>query len=160
LFVTPVNPGHFVRSTFISEAGCRSGGENVANYRFVVRSTSRRGKSARPFRFKYLQTGQFQVVRQRWNEANWHLDADALVMPNGHRVPLKDILQWQLDKVDGRHDFTGQWPGWRVRQQWLIAPGGTIRRGRIAEHVLRHVMQMSEWEQAEMSRRQLRLFQQ
>ena len=98
-------------------------------------------------------------MRGRWNEANWHLDADALVMPNGHRVPLKDILQWQLDKVDGRHDFTGQWPGWRVRQQWLIAPGGTIRRGRIAEHVLRHVMQMSEWEQAEMSRRQLRLFQ-
>jgi hypothetical protein len=97
-------------------------------------------------------------MRGRWNEAKWRLDADALVMPNGRRTPLKDILQWQLDKVDGRYDFTGQWSGWRVRQQWLIAPGGTIRRSRIAEHVLRHVMQMSDWEQAEMSRRQLRLF--
>jgi hypothetical protein len=60
--------------------------------------------------------------------------------------------------VEGRHDLSGKWPGWRVRQQWLIAPGGSIRRGRIAEHVLRHVMQMSEIEQKELSRRQLALF--
>jgi hypothetical protein len=67
------------------------------------------------------------------------------VLPNGRRIWLKDVLQWQADRVDGRHDFTGKWPGWRVRQQWLIAPGGAIRRGRISEHVRHHVMQMNEW---------------
>jgi hypothetical protein len=97
-------------------------------------------------------------MRGLWSETNWRLDHDALVLPTGRRIRLKDILQWQADRVNGRHDFTGKWPGWRVRQQWLIAPGGTIRRGRIAEHVLRHIVQMNEWELAEISRRQLPLF--
>lgn len=33
-----------------------------------------------------------------------------------------------------------------------------MRRGRIAQHVLRHLTQMSEWEQQDVSRRQLALF--
>jgi hypothetical protein len=97
-------------------------------------------------------------MRGFWSETNWRLDDDALLMPNGQRIALKHILQWRADQVEGRHDLSGKWPGWRVRQQWLIAPGGSIRRGRIAEHVLRHVMQMSEIEQKELSRRQLALF--
>lgn len=93
-----MNPGHFVRSTFISEAGCRLGGENVANYRFVVRSTSRRGKSARPFRFKYLQTGQFQVVRHAMSKDDELFKDDELPpqnqrnrLPAPNKVPPKSI---------------------------------------------------------------------
>ncbi|MGB5853108.1 MAG: hypothetical protein WBG85_12525 [Rhodanobacter sp.] len=93
-----------------------------------------------------------------WSPKNWRLDDDALLLPSGQRIALRHIRQWQADRIAGSYDLTGKWPGWRVRQQWLIAPGGTIKRGRIAQHVLRQLMQFSEWEQQETSRRQLALF--
>jgi hypothetical protein len=61
----------------------------------------------------------------------------------------------------GRYDLTGKWPGWpgrRVWQQYLIAPGGTMRHGCIAEHVMRHIVQTWDWEWREISRKQLALF--
>jgi len=93
-----------------------------------------------------------------WSEKNWCLDHDAVVMPNGQRIALKHILQWRADQIEGRYDLTGKWSGWRIRQQWLIAPGGSIRRLRIAQHVVQHVVQASRWEAEEVSRRQLALF--
>lgn len=97
-------------------------------------------------------------MRGFWSEKNWRLDGDALLMPNGQALKLKQIVQWRADCIDGRHDLSGKWPGWRVRQQWLIAPGGTIRQGRIAQHVLQQLMRMNEWDEKEISRRQLALF--
>jgi hypothetical protein len=97
-------------------------------------------------------------MRGFWSESNWRLDHAELVLPNGQRIALKQILQQRVDLIEGRADLPAKWSGWRVRQQWLIAPGGTLRRGRIAQHVLHHVMHMSEWEQNELSRRQLALF--
>jgi hypothetical protein len=97
-------------------------------------------------------------MRGFWSESNWRLDGDALLMPNGQRITLKHILQWRADQVEGRHDLSGQWSGWRIRQQWLIAPGGTIRQGRIPEHVMRQVVRTWDWERKVHSRRQLPLF--
>ena len=79
-------------------------------------------------------------------------------MPNGWRLPLKDILQWRTDLIEGRFDLTGKWSGWRVRQQWLIPPGGTMRQNRIAQHVLAHEIRNLDFERKEISRRQLTLF--
>ncbi|HEV7121835.1 MAG TPA: hypothetical protein VGN24_00220 [Rhodanobacter sp.] len=93
-----------------------------------------------------------------WSEKNWRLDHDALTLPSGQRITLQTIRQWQADRVAGQYDLTGKWPGWRVRQQWLIAPGGTIKRGRIAQRVLRQLMQFSDQDQRDISRRQLPLF--
>lgn len=97
-------------------------------------------------------------MRGFWSVKNWRLDDDALQMPNGQRLPLKHILQWRADLIEGSADLTGKWSGWRVRQQWLIPPGGTIRRGRIAQRVLAHDIQQLEWAAQEISRRQLTLF--
>jgi hypothetical protein len=97
-------------------------------------------------------------MRGFWSEKNWRLDDDALLMPNGWRVPLKDVLQWRDDLITGRHDLSGKWSGWRVRQQWLIAPGGSMRHHCIAEHVMRHRVSKWDWERKEISRRQLTLF--
>ncbi|KZC29273.1 hypothetical protein RhoFW510R10_06170 [Rhodanobacter sp. FW510-R10] len=79
-------------------------------------------------------------------------------MPNGHRLPLRHIVQWRQDLIEGSADLTGKWSGWRVRQQWLIPPGGTVKRGRIAQHVLAHEIQTHGWAAQEVSRRQLVLF--
>jgi hypothetical protein len=97
-------------------------------------------------------------MRGFWSETNWRLDGDALLMPNGQRLKLASILQRQTDLLEGRFDLTGKWSGWRVRQQWLIPPNGTIRRGRLAQHVLRHLAQTSEWERRDADRQQLALF--
>ena len=97
-------------------------------------------------------------MRGFWGKEHWALDGDALRMPNGQRITLKAILQWQHDQTIGNIDLSGKWPGWRVRQQWLIAPGGTMRRGKIANHVLRQLMTFSEWDHSDVSRRQLSLF--
>jgi len=97
-------------------------------------------------------------MRGFWSVKNWRLDDDALLMPNGQRLPLKHILQWRADLMAGNVDLTGKWSGWRVRQQWLIPPGGTMNRGRIAQHVLAHDIRMHEWSSQEISRRQLALF--
>ncbi|MGC1548994.1 MAG: hypothetical protein WA777_10735 [Rhodanobacter sp.] len=93
-----------------------------------------------------------------WSDKNWRLDGAALVLPNGQRIGLKEIVQWRSDLMVGQFDLTGRWPGWRVRQHWLIAPGGSMRRGRISEHHLRHLMQMHDWDLKDASRRQLVLF--
>lgn len=97
-------------------------------------------------------------MRGFWNEKHLQLDGDALLMPNGQRLTLASILQHQIDLIEGRCDLPGKWCGWRVRQQWLIPPNGTIRRGRIAQHVLQHLVQSHEWERQDVNRRQLALF--
>lgn len=97
-------------------------------------------------------------MRGFWNEKNWRLDGPDLVMPSGKRLALRHVLKWQDDRLTGRLDLTGKWPGWRVRQQWLIAPGGSLRHGRIAERTLRHVIQTNGWHELDVSKRQLNLF--
>ena len=93
-----------------------------------------------------------------WKESNWAIDGNDLTLPTGRRIALKHIRQWQTDTIEGRLDLHGKWPGWRIRQQFLIAPGGSIRRGRISETYLRHLMQIADWERIETSKRQLALF--
>jgi hypothetical protein len=93
-----------------------------------------------------------------WSEKNWRLDGDALLLPNGWRIPLKHVLQWRKDLIEGNADLRGKWSGWRVRQQWLIAPGGSMRQHCIAEHVMRYRVSRWDWERKETSRRQLPLF--
>jgi hypothetical protein len=97
-------------------------------------------------------------MRGFWSEKNWRLDDDALLMPNGQRVQLKAVLQWRADLIDGRFDLTGKWSGWRVRQQWLIPPGGSIRQNRIAQRMLEHDIRTWDWDRKEISRLQLSLF--
>lgn len=97
-------------------------------------------------------------MRGFWSEKNWRLDGDALLMPSGQRISLRHILKWRADLIEGRSDLTGKWNGWRIRQQWLIPPGGTMRQNRIAQHVLAHDIRVGEWERQESSRRQLTLF--
>ena len=93
-----------------------------------------------------------------WSEENWRLDGDALVLPGGQRIKLANIRQWRSDLVTGQFDLTGKWSGWRVRQQWLIPPGGSIRRWRISEGYARQLARSEAWAAMETSRRQLALF--
>jgi hypothetical protein len=97
-------------------------------------------------------------MRGFWSERNWRLDDGALLMPNGHRLTLKQILQWRVDLIEGRCDLPGKWTGWSVRQQWLIPPGGSMRQNRIAQHVLAHEIKCWDWDRKEISRLQLQLF--
>lgn len=97
-------------------------------------------------------------MRGFWTEKNWTLDHDALVLPNGQRLTLASIRDWRARLLVGEHDLTAKWSGWRVRQQWLIPPGGTMRRGRISERRLRHIVDAEEWNAQDVSRRQLALF--
>jgi len=98
------------------------------------------------------------MMRGFWSETNWRLEHDALLMPNGQRLLLKHIMQWRADHLMGNVDLSGKWPGWKVRQQYLIAPGGSMRQGRIPEHVMRHLVQVHDTERVDLSRRQLVLF--
>jgi len=97
-------------------------------------------------------------MRGLWSETNWRLDDDALVLPSGRRIKLATIRQWQENLYLGAFDLTRQWNGWRVRGHHLIAPGGTMRRGYLAEHYLRHLIQSAGWQRQEASRRQLTLW--
>lgn len=97
-------------------------------------------------------------MRGLWNAKHWALIGNALQLPNGRAIALDAIRQWQADRLTGRADLSGQWPGWRIRQQFLIAPGGSMRHGRISEGYLRHLIQAADWERLEASRRQLTLF--
>ncbi|TAL72899.1 MAG: hypothetical protein EPN56_14190 [Rhodanobacter sp.] len=86
------------------------------------------------------------------------MEDGALWMPNGRQLKLAHIRQWQEDLYQGAADLTRQWNGWRVRQQFLIAPGGSMQRGRISQHYLQHVIQAAEWQRRDTARRQLSLF--
>ena len=97
-------------------------------------------------------------MRGFWSDTQWRIEGDALLMPNGQRLALKHIMQWRSDVIAGRYDLSGKWPGWKVRQQYLIAPGGSTRQGCIPEHVMRHIVQMHDMERRDHSRRQLALF--
>jgi hypothetical protein len=97
-------------------------------------------------------------MRGQWSEKNWRLDGDALVLPNGWRIALADIRQWRSDLIQGCTNLTGQWAGWKVRQQWLIPPGGGIRTWRLSEHYVRHAARTEIWHRQDISRRQLALF--
>lgn len=98
------------------------------------------------------------MMRGLWSESNWRLDTDAIVLPTGRRIPLASIRRWQEDVYSGAFDLTRQWSGWRVRSHYLIAPGGTMRRGYLAEHYARHLIQSAAWAREETSRRQLTLW--
>lgn len=97
-------------------------------------------------------------MRGMWHEPNWRLEDGALILPNGHRLTLASIRQWQLNLYSGTADLTGKWSGWRIRQQWLIPPGGSIRTRRLSESGARHAAQVETWNHHETSRRQLNLF--
>lgn len=97
-------------------------------------------------------------MRGFWSESKWRLDGAELVLPNGQRIALKEILQDRANLIEGRASLPGKWAGWRVCQQWLIAPGGSTRQRRIPEHAMRHIVQTFDWERLEHSRRQLALF--
>lgn len=97
-------------------------------------------------------------MRGLWSESNWRLDHDALILPNQQRIALALIRDWREQQVTGNVDLAGQWRGWRVRQQWLIPPGGSMRRFRISERYARHLAQAEDWERTDISRRQLALF--
>jgi len=98
--------------------------------------------------------------RKRARLIGWTYDDETqeLRTPHGRVLSIHDIATMLADQRDCRLDLDGKWSGWRLRQQWLIVPGGTMKRGRIAQHVLRHLTQMSEWEQQDLGRRQLALF--
>lgn len=93
-----------------------------------------------------------------WSEKNWRLDEDALILPNEWRISLASIRQWRSDLIEGRFDLTGRWSGWRIRQQWLIPPGGSIRTWRLSESYARASARTETWAAQEISRRQLALF--
>lgn len=46
-------------------------------------------------------------MRGFWSVKNWRLDGDALLMPNGQRLSLKDIREWREDLYAGNADLTG-----------------------------------------------------
>ena len=94
-------------------------------------------------------------MRGLWSETNWRLDGDALLLPNGRRLTLASIRQWQENLYLGTFDLTRHWTGWRIRNHYLIAPGGTMRQGYLAEHYLRHLIQTATWSRQDISRRQL-----
>lgn len=95
-------------------------------------------------------------MRGFWHARNWTIDGNALLLPNGWRIPLSHIRQWRLDLIEGRFDLTGKWSGWRIRQHWLIPPGATLRSARITPDYLWASLQWDN--RREVSRRQLGLF--
>ena len=58
-------------------------------------------------------------MRGFWSESRWRLDHADLVLPNGNRIALKQILQDRADLIEGRANLPGKWAGWRIRQQYL-----------------------------------------
>lgn len=97
-------------------------------------------------------------MRGYWNETRWRLDDDALILPNGRRITLVSIRDWQADRLDGRFDLAGKWAGWRIRQHWLIPPGATLRRGCISEYHLKHLIYVHDVDRIDLGRRQMALF--
>ncbi len=94
-------------------------------------------------------------MRGFWDERNWRLDGRHIVMPNGWRIALYDIRQWRADMVEGHADLPGRWAGWRIRQNFLLPPGATIRTVRITPQRIQASLQ---WTAADTDRRQLALF--
>lgn len=50
-------------------------------------------------------------MRGFWSETSWRLDGDARLLPNGQRLTLASIRQWQADLIEGRCDLPGKWSG-------------------------------------------------
>jgi len=60
----------------------------------------------------------------------WQLDDDALVHPNGRRIPLDAIEDWFRAAWGGTQQIqTDKWRGWRIVQQYLVPPGRAMRGG-------------------------------
>lgn len=93
-----------------------------------------------------------------WAEERWKIHGDCLVLPSGQLITLERIRHELGERMMGNADLRGHWSGWRVRQQFLIAPGGTMRQGRIAEHVMKHLVQVNDIERIAKNRRQGDLF--
>lgn len=56
----------------------------------------------------------------------WVYDAEReeFTTPSGQKMALLDMVRRMQDDIEGRHDLTGQWAGWSIRQQYLRGPGG------------------------------------
>ncbi len=67
----------------------------------------------------------------------WTFDTEAQVLhsPAGWTITVREIAQQLQDKVEGRHDLSGAWTGWRIRGKELRGPHGE----RITPNLLRHL---------------------
>lgn len=54
----------------------------------------------------------------------WTFDAhrQELLSPAGTVISVSEIAQMLADRRDCRHDFYGEWSGWKMRRQFLIPP--------------------------------------
>lgn len=54
----------------------------------------------------------------------WSFDArrQELRSPAGITITVREIAQMIADRQDCRHDFAGEWSGWKMRRQFLIPP--------------------------------------
>lgn len=70
----------------------------------------------------------------------WQLDNDALVTPDGKRVPLAAVEDWIKAAWGGhQHIITPRWTGWRIVQQWLVPPGRRAQTGGVPLLAVRHL---------------------
>ncbi len=55
---------------------------------------------------------------------NWTFDErrQELRSPAGTVVSVREVAQMIADRRDCRHDFLGEWSGWKMRRQFLIPP--------------------------------------
>jgi hypothetical protein len=55
---------------------------------------------------------------------NWTFDEtrQELHSPAGYTVSIREIAQLLADRRDCKHDFHGDWSGWKMRRQFLIPP--------------------------------------
>ena len=57
---------------------------------------------------------------------NWTFDpgSQTLRAPSGLTITVREIAQMLADRRDCRHDFAGDWSGWKMRGNKLIPPFG------------------------------------
>lgn len=55
---------------------------------------------------------------------HWRFDAkeQRLTAPSGHSVTVHEIAHLLADRRECRHDFHGEWAGWKMRGNALIPP--------------------------------------
>jgi len=55
---------------------------------------------------------------------NWTFDVrrQELRSPAGMVIHVREIAQVLADRRNCRHDFHGEWSGWKMRRQFLIPP--------------------------------------
>jgi hypothetical protein len=74
----------------------------------------------------------------------WQFEKDRLIAPNGWEFLLRELLVTRSDQISGRIDLrTTEWSGWRIRQQYLVAPGQHINESlnvRALAHLTRNAL--------------------